>query len=325
MEFAAPLYGLLAIPVLLVLLFRLRAERRRTDDLCRFAEPHLLPGLLGRQGRPGALARLLLPALTMLLLVAALMRPQWGIIEETHAAAGIDLLVAIDLSRSMLADDLSPSRLAAAKQAIARTVASAPADRIGIVGFAGSAFTVCPFTTDRQMALKMLDELGTETLPKGGSSLALALSEAGKAFRGTPTGGRLLVLVSDGEDHAGGIDPALAELRRQGVAVLAALAGTPAGGLMPLLDGTFVKGRDGAVVKSRADLASLKQIDPSAAPVNGDGSGLSDRVTLLRATLRRTEQKQRRQRLAERYAVPLSGALLVSCLGLLLPCRRSKS
>ncbi|MBI5655838.1 MAG: hypothetical protein HZC44_03005, partial [Geobacter sp.] len=172
--------------------------------------------------------------------------------------------------------------------------------------------------------LRMLDELGTGTLPKGGSSLALALSEAGKAFRGTTPGGRLLVLVSDGEDHAGGIDSALAELRRQGVAVLAALAGTPAGGLMPLPDGTFIKGRDGAVVKSRADLASLKLIDPSAAPVNADGSGLSERMTQLRAALRQTEQKQRRQRLAERYAVPLSAALLISCLGMLLQGRRSK-
>lgn len=324
MEFAAPIYGLLVIPVLLVLLFRLRAERRREEDLRRFAEPHLLPGLLGRQGRPGPLARLLLPALTMLLLVVALMRPQWGIVEEEHASSGIDLLFAIDLSRSMLADDLSPSRLAVAKRAVALAVASAPADRIGIVGFAGSAFTVCPFTTDRQMALRMLDELGTGTLPKGGSSLALALSEAGKAFRGTTPGGRLLVLVSDGEDHAGGIDSALAELRRQGVAVLAALAGTPAGGLMPLPDGTFIKGRDGAVVKSRADLASLKLIDPSAAPVNADGSGLSERMTQLRAALRQTEQKQRRQRLAERYAVPLSAALLISCLGMLLQGRRSK-
>jgi len=93
---------------------------------------------------------------------------------------------------------------------------------------------------------------------------------------------------------------------------------------MPLPDGTFVKGRDGAVVKSRADLASLKQIDPSAAPISADGSGLIDRVALLRATLRQSEQKQRRQRLAERYGVPLSGALLLSCLGLFLPGRRSK-
>lgn len=323
MEFAAPLYGLLVIPVLLVLLSRLRTERKRTEDLCRFAEPHLLPGLLGRQGRPGPLARLLLPALTMLLLVAALMRPQWGIVEEEHGRTGIDLLFVIDLSRSMLADDLPPSRLAVAKRAVARAVASAPADRIGIVGFAGSAFTVCPFTTDQQMALRMLDELGTDTLPKGGSSLVAALGEAGKAFRGTPPGGRLLVLVSDGEDHAGGIDPALAELRRQGVVTLAALVGTPAGGLMPLPDGTFVKGKDGAVVKSRADLASLKLIDPSAAPVNADGSGLSERMMELRTTLRHTEQKQRRQRLAERYAVPLSAALLFSCLGLFLSGRRS--
>ncbi|MBI5655839.1 MAG: BatB protein, partial [Geobacter sp.] len=124
MEFAAPIYGLLVIPVLLVLLFRLRAERRREEDLRRFAEPHLLPGLLGRQGRPGPLARLLLPALTMLLLVVALMRPQWGIVEEEHASSGIDLLFAIDLSRSMLADDLSPSRLAVAKRAVALAVAS---------------------------------------------------------------------------------------------------------------------------------------------------------------------------------------------------------
>jgi len=317
MEFAVPAYGLLALPVVLILLLRLRSERKREEDLGRFAEPHLLRGLTG--ARLGIVSRLLLLALVMLLLVAALMRPQWGLGEEESKNSGLDVIFAIDLSRSMLADDLSPSRLANAKRVVAKALNSLGADRVGIIGFAGTAFTLCPPTSDHEMVSRVLDDLGTGTLPKGGSSLASALEEASRAFRGTATGGRLLVLLSDGEDHGGEIDRALAGLRREGVVVLAVLAGTSTGGLMPLPDGSFVKDRQGAVVKSRADILVLKRIDPSATVLSAHVSGLEGRIAASRASLRETVRKEVRHRLAERYYVPLAVALVILCLGMLLP------
>lgn len=323
MEFAAPAYGLLALPVIAVLLLRLRGERKRDEDLRRFAEPHLLPRLIGL--RSNAIISLLLPAMVMLLLVAALMRPQWGLLEEERTSAGLDVIFAIDLSRSMLADDLAPSRLAIAKKAVAKALNSMGADRVGIIGFAGTAFTLCPPTSDHDMVSKVLGDLGTGTLPKGGSSLASALEEAGRTFRGTATGGRLLVLLSDGEDHGGDIDRALAVLHRQGVAVMAVLTGTPTGGLMPLPDGSYIKDRHGAVVMSRADISTLKLIDPSATVIFADRPDLEGRISASRAVLHASVHKEVRHRLAERYYVPLAVALVIWCLGMLLPGGRFAS
>lgn len=322
MEFATPLYGLLALPVALILLLKLRGERNRRNDLRRFAEPHLLERLVKPEGATRKTSRLLLPTLVMLLLVVALMRPQWGVIEEERSTSGLDILFAIDLSRSMLADDLSPTRLAVARKAVYKALESMPGDRAGIVGFAGTAFLVCPLTSDREMLTRVLEELGTGTLPKGGSSIASALKEAKRGFRGTAPGGRILVLLSDGEDHVGEIGPALADLRTEGVTVLASVVGTLSGGLMPLPDGTFVKDRQGAVVKSRTDIAALKLIDPSASAISADGSGLGARIAAIRTTSRETVRKERRHRLAEHYGIPLSAALFIWCLGMACPGRR---
>ncbi len=323
MDFAAPAYGLLALPVIVILLLRLRGERKRDEDMRHFAEPHLLPRLTGL--RPGIVSRLSLPAAILLLLIAALMRPQWGVLEQERTSAGLDVIFAIDLSRSMLADDLSPSRLAIAKRAVGKALDSLAADRVGIIGFAGTAFTLCPPTSDHDMVSKVLGDLGTGTLPKGGSSLASALEEAGRAFRGTAAGGRLLVLLSDGEDHGGDMDRAIAGLRQEGVAVMAVLTGTPAGGLMVLPDGSYVKDRQGAVVMSRADISTLKLIDPSATVISADRPDLEGRIAASRAVLHASVHKEVRHRSAERYYVPLAAALAIWCLGLLLPGGRFES
>lgn len=315
MEFAAPLYGWLAVPVLLTLLLVRRGERKRAEALRRFAEPRLRQRLLGPEGRVGQLRRRYLPILIMLLLVAALMRPQWGVIEEERSTSGIDVLFAIDLSRSMLADDLAPSRLAVARQAVARVLAAMPEDRVGLIGFAGSAFLLCPLTSDRAMPTRILAELTTDTLPKGGSSVAAALREAARAFRGAARGGRLLVLLSDGEDHGGEIGQALADLGKEGVAVLAAAVGTPEGGLMPLPDGNFVKDRRGRVVKSRALPETLRLLDPAATTLSADGANLGARIADARKGLSATARKGQKRRLAERFQIPLGAALLLWGLG----------
>jgi Ca-activated chloride channel family protein len=316
MEFAAPVYGWLALPVAIIFLLALRGERLRKIDLRRLAEPRLLECLLPLEPS-GWSRRTLLPAIVMLFLVAALMRPQWGVIEEVQSVAGLDIIVALDVSRSMLADDLSPSRLAVARKAVAELLNHATGDRIGLLAFAGSAFLVCPLTSDYSIALQMLDELGPESIPKGGSSLAVALYEAQRAFHGTAPRGRLLVLVSDGEDHAGEIAPALDRLRRDGVTIIVAQAGTMEGGLIPLPGGAFVKDRSGAVVKSRANHAALQMLAPDVVSLGPDGSGLKPLVEQARAGKQESARLQRRQKHTEQYQYPLAVACFLYAIMLL--------
>lgn len=320
MAFAAPTYGWLVIPVAMIFLLALRGERHRQTDLQRLADPQLLVRLLPT-GTPGKKwLQMLLPLFGTLFLVAALMRPQWGMIEESHMAVGLDIVVALDVSRSMFADDLIPTRLAVAKKGAEQLMDHNSGDRIGLLAFAGSAFLVCPLTTDHAIARQMLAELGPETIPKGGSSLAAALVEAQRAFRTTAPGGRVLLVVSDGEDHTGEIAPALDRLRRDGVTVIAARTGTPEGGLIPLPDGAFVKDRSGAVVKSRSNSATLQMLDPDFVSLGADGSGLKPLVEHVRSNSRESARQQRRQKRADHYQYPLALACFLYSI-MLLPRR----
>ena len=321
MGFAAPAYGWLALPVVLLYLLALRGNRLRKSDLQRFAEAPFLDRLLSSE--PGG-RRLLLSSIAALFLVASLMCPQWGVVEDLHSDVGLDIVVALDVSRSMLADDLMPTRLAVAKKAVAQLLDSATGDRIGLLAFAGSAFLVCPPTTDYEIARQMLDEFGPESIPKGGSSLAAALSEAQRSFRRTTPGGRLLVVVSDGEDLVGEVPPALDRLRRDSVTVIAALAGTSTGGLIPLPDGGFVKDRSGAVVKSRANHAALQDLSTDVVSLAADGSGLKPMVERARSVSRESARRQRRSKRADRYQYPLAVACLLYGV-ILLPPRRDRS
>lgn len=259
----------------------------------------------------------LLSATAALLFVVALCRPQWGQATLQEKGSGVDILIALDVSRSMLADDVPPSRLAAAKRAIEELLPQLQGDRIGLIAFAGSAFLVCPLTTDRESFSTMLAEAGPDTLPLGGTSLSGALTEAGRALDGISGHGRYLIVVSDGEDHAG-VAPSSASLRNAGVVVYGATIGTTGGGLIPLPDQDFLRDRKGAIVNSRLQTGPLRSLaagqlidlaaDPKAL------AKLYDRE--LSAGPQGVFARTRQQR-TERYQVPLGialGLLLISAL-----------
>jgi len=320
MIFAAPAYGWFAVPVAMVFLLELWGEHQRKNDLLQLADRPLLHRLLPPEPPGRKWLRLGLPLFGTLLLAIALMRPQWGGIEEVQTAKGLDIIVALDVSRSMLADDLIPNRLSVAKKALEPLLENNRGDRIGLLAFAGTAFLVCPLTTDLAIARQMLVELGPETIPKGGSSLAAALLEAQRAFRTTSPGGRVLVVLSDGEDHAGELALALEKLRRAGVSIIAARTGTPDGGLLPLSGGTFVRDRAGAVVKSRANSEFLKMLTPAVIELKEDGSELKILLERVRAESRESARQHKRRKLAERFQYPLAMAILLFSLTL-LPAR----
>ena len=278
MHWAAPEYawlGLLAAPALF-LLHHARQRRRQGLDLLY---GHTRPERTGYRD-----AALMLPALAGMLLIAALCRPQWGQVPMPQQTRGLDLLIALDVSRSMLADDPPPGRLVAAKHAIADLLAHLQGERIGLI-------------------------------PLGGTTLASPLAEARRVFSGRDGRGKYLVLISDGEDqgNVAATAAAAAALRGVGVTLYGVAVGTRSGGLIPLGGGGFLRDRQGAIVRTRAypeALAALagspRMYDLTADPAALEHLYLAD-LPAREGSIVHTS----RQQFADRFQYPLALALLL--------------
>ena len=311
MNFAAAEYiWLFPLILLPALLLRFRASLKRTQSLDVFADHHLAVRLTRIPARSWRIVGTICDVVALLCIVFALMQPQWGVISEERSSSGLDIVIALDISRSMLADDLQPNRLSVAKSAIGRLLESESGNRIGVIAFSGTAYTVCPLTADYAIVRQIVNELTPDSLPRGGSTISAALHEARRAFHRAKSGGQAVMLVSDGEDHDGGIATAVEQVKGAGILVVAALAGTEDGGLMPLPGGGFVKDRSGAVVKSRASRTVMAAIDPGVVSLGPDGAGLQLLLQRARAAGVATERTDKRTRPAERFQLPLAAALL---------------
>jgi Ca-activated chloride channel homolog len=315
MNWAAPAYawlGLLAVPLVALAAW---GEQRRRQETTRLFGADAAGAALLLPGRGARLVRCALLAAAGLLLIIAFCGPQWGVVAEERQTKGVDILIALDTSKSMLADDVIPSRLSAAKEAIALLTARLSGDRIGLLAFAGSAFLVCPLTTDYGVFSGALSETGVDTIPLGGSSLAAALNEAKRAFSGREGGGKLLIVVSDGEDHGGDYAAAAKSLHDAGVTVYSVAAGTLPGGLIPLPQGEFFKDGRGVVVKSRLQQAPLQAIAAAAGgrllELSAGRNVLADLYAHEAAALRQKAVTTVRMRLRERFQIPLALALML--------------
>ena len=232
-----------AHPLLLVLLLLLpagaalgiRAERRRRAALARFGDPALLDELSTIPDARRRLARHLLRLAALALLVVALARPQLGQHPALIARAGRDVLVLLDLSRSMnVADAAGGTRLAAAKRIADSLAAASPGDRLSLVVFGGSAFLQLPLTDDHDAFRRFVDAASTDDVGDPSTDIAAPLAAAAKAFEHEGEAGtRAAVLLSDGESAEDGLDVALGRLEREGVPVLAIGVGTAQGGPVP--------------------------------------------------------------------------------------------
>jgi len=265
MPFAHPhlLYGLALLPLLALLFFASHQARRRR--LARLIEP----------GRGVAFGVRTLPLRRRLrglilfvclgLLIVALARPQWGDKVEEVTSRGLDLMVCLDCSTSMLAEDLKPSRLARAKHAVERLLAHLSGDRVGIVAFAGTAFPQCPLTVDYGAARMFLDLLDPTLFESQGTDLAAAVTTAIAALSKGGEGAHVILLLSDGEGHGAKVEEAIKAAKEAGIRVYTVGMGTPGGAPIPLRGergrlGGYKKDRRGEVVITRLvpdDLARL--------------------------------------------------------------------
>src|SRR6516225_5741459 len=203
MTFGAPewLWGLLLIPLLIALF--VRSEHRGLKRLQQFVSARLLPQLAGTVNRPRRVIRFGLLLLGLSLEIISLAQPRWGYTFEDVKRKGLDLLVAVDTSRSMLSNDVQPDRLERVRLAIHDLIDELQGDRIGLIAFAGRAFLQAPLTIDYDAVIEAVNDLDTKTIPEGGTNISSAITLATQSFGKSAMGNRAMVIFTDGEDLNG--------------------------------------------------------------------------------------------------------------------------
>jgi len=252
------LYGLFALP--LVVIFHLYVFRRKKTLLLRLGTWELIRRLLPAVSRRRQILKAGLLILAIALLVFSLSRPQYGSIERPITRKGVDIFIAIDTSLSMLAQDIQPSRLARANEQLNGLIHRLRGDRVGIITFAGTAFVQCPLTLDYALAENILDTIDADSVPIPGTAIGTAIRTATSAFERSAKGEKVLVLLTDGEDHETYPLGAAQEAAKAGVKIYSIGIGSEKGEPIRLPDGSFKKDNEGHVVNSRLDLVLLQKI-----------------------------------------------------------------
>ncbi|MCK4412451.1 MAG: VWA domain-containing protein [Candidatus Eisenbacteria sp.] len=324
------LWLLLLLPVIGLLAWgRLRHGRRQ---LARALSPVMAARLTAHLRPHARTQRLALVLLALACLTLGGARPQRGTQYVTAQRTGGDVIVALDVSESMLAEDLKPNRLQRARHEIAAILDQLKGDRVGLVAFAGAAFVQCPLTLDYAAARMFLDYMGPDLIPEPGTNLAEALRVAVRAFDEESEGYRALVLITDGEDHGGEVEAATRVARAAGVRVFAVGIGSQAGEPIPLrgaegeIEG-YKKDDEARVVLTRLDEAALQRIadETRGFYVRAGGSlGLHRVVAAIEAMEKRELQGGIRVLYEERYRYFVWPALLLLIAEFWVPLRRRK-
>jgi Ca-activated chloride channel homolog len=320
------LLALLAAPALAA--FFVWAAGRRARALATFVDASLLPIVAPDVDPRRRRLRALLVVAAVASLGLALGGPRWGFRWEELHREGIDLVVALDTSRSMLATDVKPNRLARAKLAIRDLADVATNDRLALVPFAGSAFVQCPLTLDHAAFLESLQATEVGIIPRGGTALATAIDTSLGAFEGREGRHQAIVLVTDGESHEGDWKAAVARAKERGVAIFTVGLGTTEGELLPSEQGVgFFKDRRGQAVKSRLDETTLEQVavDTGGVYLHAAGAGLG-LAEMYRDHIAKLDPRDLGSTLEKRYEAryrwPLLVALLLLLVEPLVPERR---
>ncbi len=264
MSFGTPAALVLLLLVPFAAWIAVHRVRRHRESLRAFGDPALLARGSSLPDERHVTLRAALPVAALALGLLALARPQFGSRRADMVHAGRDVLVLLDLSRSMTVTDLPPTRLAVAKRAAWETVSAAPGDRVGLEVFGGSAFLQLPLTSDQAAFRLFLDAASTDDLGDPATDLGGALSTAARIFEHEgERGHRAVLIVSDGESGEGGMDDAFAQLRKENVPVFALGIGTAQGGPIPAdsteLPDKFHRDHIGRVAISRMEEAEMRR------------------------------------------------------------------
>ena len=330
-EHSQILWLLLILPPALLAFFWW-AMRARQKLLVQFIEARLLAALTVGISPARQKIRFGCLIFAVALLVITLARPQRGFDLQEVEQRGLDIVVAVDTSKSMLATDIAPNRLARAKLAALELMQKAGTDRMGLVAFAGDAFLECPLTVDNTAFQQCVQALDVNTIPQGGTAIAAAINTALTAFK-EGNHHKVLVLFTDGEDNDTGALEAAQNAAKAGLKIFTIGIGTAAGDLLRVTDANgnsdYVRDEQGNVVKSHLNEALLQQIAGATGGFYLPLRGANTMDTLYERGLAPLPKSEGKERLVRRYHEqfhwPLALAMLLLLAEMFLPERRAPS
>ena len=254
---------ILLIPFFFVVQALVLKYRRRR--LKKFGDEELVRAMMPSYSVAKVWVRLSMFALAFFFFVIGLSRPQIGAKLKEHETRGAEIMIVLDVSNSMLAEDYSPNRLDRAKLAISRLVDKLRDDRIGLIVFAGNSFVQLPITTDYVSAKMFLNSISTESVPVQGTAIGDAINTAVRSFSAQSEKSRAIIVITDGENHEDDPVAAAKQAGELGIRVFAVGVGSPEGEVIPM-DGDLLRDREGEIVVTRLDEKVLQEV---AAEGNG--------------------------------------------------------
>lgn len=331
MQFADPeaFYWLLLLPILVG--FFVWAQRRRRRVIEKLGDPTLVERLSLGVSRTRERFKSALLIAGLFFLVLALARPQWGQGTDEIVARGVDVFLVLDTSFSMDATDVAPSRMERARYIASQLMERLRGNRIGLIVFSGSAFTQCPLTLDYGAAKIFLDQATTGVVPEPGTDIVQALEEARRGFVTRGSRFRVVVLLTDGEQHEGNAVKAAEAARDYGIVIHTVGVGTPGGEPIPVRNERgevtdYVRDESGEPVLSRLDEATLSRISLVTGGkyfrISPQDEEIAEIATLVGGMEGEELESQLFRRFQERFYWPLGFALFFLVVETLLPRER---
>ncbi|HNX90558.1 MAG TPA: VWA domain-containing protein [Candidatus Omnitrophota bacterium] len=316
-----------------VMFFMIWAAKSRAKAVEKFADKQLIPEISGTFNPVGRKIKAFLILSAIAFILFAFIRPQWGFTWEVVKRQGLDILIAIDTSNSMLAEDVKPSRIERSKLAVRDLVKKLRGDRVGLIAFSGTAFLQCPLTVDYNGFLLSLDDIATDTIPVGGTSIANAIDTAINSYEGGGKKHKILIIITDGEDLEGGVDRAVQIAKSKGVTIYCVGIGTAEGELIPMREASgkmsFLKDENGTVVKTKLDENMLQKMALDTGGMYIRSTGAEFGLDLIyEQKLSKIEKEEFKSRMEKRYndkfQIPLMIAFLLLLIEPLIGEKRNK-
>jgi Ca-activated chloride channel family protein len=289
------LYALVIIPIIILLFIFLQKNENKLLE--KFAGSKLHSVLFPLRSRFKSSFKFGIFALGLALLLIALANPQVGTKIEEVKQVGIEVYILLDVSKSMLAEDIKPSRLEKAKYEISKLIHRLKGDRIGLIVFAGEAYVQFPLTSDYSAANLFLSAVDVNSVPQPGTAIGPALALALKSFRYDDGTKKAIVIITDGEDHEGDIESAIEEAGSKNVAVYSIGLGSPAGVPIPIYNqygqqAGYKKDNSGNIVLTKLDEATLKRISEKGNGKYYRGTNTDDELEAIYNDLAQIEQTE---------------------------------
>ncbi|MFL0353276.1 VWA domain-containing protein [Xanthomarina sp. GH4-25] len=285
---------LAVIPVIMVLFLVLQLWKRHARN--KFADKELLRKLSPNQSLFKSVLKLIVLSLAIASLAIALVNPKVGTKLETVKREGVDIVFAVDVSKSMLAEDIAPNRLEKSKQLVTQIINNLASDRVGIIAYAGKAFPQLPITTDYASAKMFLQNMNTDMLSSQGTAINEAIELAKTYYDDDEQTNRVLIILSDGEDHSEKAEKVAKEASDEGIRIFTIGVGNTKGGPIPIKKNGIVlnykKDNNGETVITRLDEETLKAIAKGANGAYINGSNTNEVVESIRDILNKMDKKE---------------------------------